>query len=73
MDNVDYPIGQGIDKAVAFAAMARAIDLPKPFLTGRAYRQWCFHAWVGQALLAAIRVMPAVETGERDMNNMSEG
>ena len=53
--------------------MARAIDLPKPFLTGRAYRQWCFHAWVGQALLAAIRVMPAVETGERDMNNMSEG
>ena len=71
MDNVDYPIGQGIDKAVAFAAMARAIDLPKPFLTGRAYRQWCFHAWVGQA--AAIQVMPAVETDARDMNNISEG
>lgn len=40
--------------------LTKAIDLPKPFLEGRAYRQWCFHAWVGDALLRAIHVKPWV-------------
>lgn len=41
--------------------LTKAMDLPKPFLNGQAYRQWCFHAWVGEALLRVINVTPSVD------------
>lgn len=32
------------------------LALPKPFLQGSTYRQFCFHAWLGEALMKALVV-----------------
>ena len=34
--------------------MTAPIDLPTPFLQGSQYRRFCFHAWIGEALIKSL-------------------
>lgn len=41
-------------RTLAHRFLTTPLPLPTPFLQGRTYREFCFHAWVGRALMEGL-------------------
>lgn len=43
-------------RTLAEAFLTAPLELPVPFLQGQNYREFCFHAWLGQALMEGLEI-----------------